>query len=160
MRQLLEHLPAPAHEAFAEQQIARQVSDERELGRRRQVSARRARVAEELPAAHSYRLVRLEALEDQYRAGYDFTSAQRTLVLLADQLAVRLPSGTETLRGLARSQTEPGALADVLGAALITEPADRQLLLETLDVAARVEQVTGQLGVLVARFADHQGPAN
>ncbi len=120
----------------------------------------RARVAEELPAAHSYRLVRLEALEDQYRAGYDFTSAQRTLVLLADQLAVRLPSGTETLRGLARSQTEPGALADVLGAALITEPADRQLLLETLDVAARVEQVTGQLGVLVARFADHQGPAN
>ena len=44
--QLLEHLPAAAHESVAEQQIARQVSDERQFGRHGQVGALRARVAE------------------------------------------------------------------------------------------------------------------
>ena len=67
--------------------------------------------------------------------GLDETAARDTLMLLADQLALKLPSGGETLRELARSQPELGALVDVLSAALVTDPDDRQTLLETLDVA-------------------------
>jgi uncharacterized protein len=120
----------------------------------------RARIVEELPPEHAYRLVRAEALEDLYHPGADLGGAVSTLLVLADQLAARLPSGTETLRTLARSQREPGALADVLAAALVTEPDERQALLENVDVAERVEALNAHLGAVLARFARSDGPAN
>ncbi|HZS36322.1 MAG TPA: LON peptidase substrate-binding domain-containing protein, partial [Polyangia bacterium] len=120
----------------------------------------RARIVEELAPDHAYRIVRAEPLDDHYRAGADLGGAVDTLVLLADQLAARLPSGNETLRNLARSQREPGALADVLAAALVTDPGERQSLLETVDVMARVDTLTAHLGAVLAHFARNQGPAN
>jgi Lon protease-like protein len=120
----------------------------------------RMRILEELPPEHSYRVVRYQPLDDDYPAVLDRTSAQRELVLLCDQLALRLPSGGETLRELVRSQTDPGPLSDVLAAALVTEATDRQELLETLDVAARVKRVLGEVAEILTRFADHSGPAN
>jgi Lon protease-like protein len=120
----------------------------------------RARIVEELPASYAYRVVRIEPLVDQYRAGLDLDAMARTLVLLADQLALKLPSGGDTLRELARSQPGPAALSDVLAAALITDGQERQRLLETLDVAVRVDRVEAELAAILGRFARPDGPIN
>jgi len=89
----------------------------------------RVRIVEELPPDRSYRLVRYEPLADLLPSGFDGAHAVRDLVLLADQIALKLPSGAQTLRELARSQETAGSLADVLSSALVTDPADRQLLI-------------------------------
>ena len=112
----------------------------------------RARILEELPPAQPYRLVRLSPLPDVLPAAFDAASAHRTLLLLADQLALRLPAGTQTLRTLAHSQPDLGPLSDVLAAALLTDPTARQHLLETPDVPTRVDLVTTHLGTLLSRF--------
>jgi Lon protease-like protein len=120
----------------------------------------RARIIEELPVERSYRRIRVALLADRLARDVDRAGAQRTLLLLADQLALRLPSGSETLRRLARSQDELGGLTDVLAAALVTEPETRQELLETVDVAARVDRVTGYLAEMLSRFSDPSSDAN
>jgi Lon protease-like protein len=120
----------------------------------------RARIERELPPGESYRLVDAATLDDRLRADFDDRAARETLVLLADQLALKLPSGGETLRELARSQPELGALVDVLSAALVTDPDDRQTLLETLDVAARVDRVSNEIATVLARLTSSDGPSN
>jgi uncharacterized protein len=120
----------------------------------------RARIDRELPPAESYRLVEAATLTDRVRAGFDTAAARETLILLADQLALKLPSGGETLRELARSQPELGPLVDVLAAALVTDPDDRQELLETLDVDARVDRVSGEIATVLARLTSSVGPSN
>jgi Lon protease-like protein len=117
----------------------------------------RGRIVEELPPAHAYRVVRFELLDDEYGAGLDLDAMVRTLVLLADQLALRLPSGGDTLRELARSQAGPAALSDVLAAALISDGDERQLLLETIDVARRVDRVQAELVAILGRFSRPDG---
>ena len=69
-------------------------------------------------------------------------------------------SGGETLRELARSQPDLGALVDVLSAALVTDPDDRQTLLETLDVGARVDRVSGEIATVLTRLSSSDGPSN
>jgi Lon protease-like protein len=120
----------------------------------------RVRILDELAPSRPYRLVRLQPLDDRLLAAFDAPSAQQTLLLLADQLALRLPSGGETLRTLARSQPDAGPLTDVLAAALVTDATDRQNLLETTDVATRVDLVTSHLGTLLAKFTNHNTPSN
>jgi Lon protease-like protein len=119
----------------------------------------RARILEELPPKESYRLVRAEPLADVIPATLD-PETDKTLVLLADQLAQRLPAGGETLRQLARSVAGPGALTDVLSAALVTDADERQRLLAELDVGKRAEAVIAHLGALLQRIASPAGPSN
>jgi hypothetical protein len=64
------------------------------------------------------------------------------------------------LRELARSQPDAGALVDVLSAALVTDPDDRQTLIETLDVGARVDRVSSEIATILARLTSTEGPAN
>jgi Lon protease-like protein len=120
----------------------------------------RARIDEELPAHERYRVVDATELPDVYRPGLDKGGARETLVLLADQLARRLPSGGETLRELARSQPGLGPLVDVLTAALVTDPDERQTLLETVDLAARTDRVGSEIAVIIARLTAPEGPVN
>jgi hypothetical protein len=120
----------------------------------------RLRITDELPPEHLYRVVRADRLADVYPADDPLDDEKRTLVLLADQLSMRLPEGGETLRTLARSQPEAGAICDVLAAALLTDGGERQELLEELDVQRRLQRMTEHLGTMLARFADHHGPAN
>jgi Lon protease-like protein len=120
----------------------------------------RARIERELPPDQSYRLVDAAVVDDRVADGFDDNAARDTLVLLADQLALRLPSGGETLRELARSQPELGALVDVLSAALVTDPDDRQTLLETPDVGARVDRVSGEIATVLTRLSSSDGPSN
>jgi Lon protease-like protein len=119
----------------------------------------RARIVRELEPQQAYRMVRLEVIEDLVPPN-GALEVRDTLMAVADQLSVRLPSGGETLRTLVRSVTGTGALADVLAAALITDSETRQRLLETPDVVARARDVVDQVGLLLARLADHQGPLN
>ena len=115
----------------------------------------RARIVEEIESPDSprlYRVVHAEHLEDVYPAGVDLGGAQRALLALADSLAARLPSGGDTLRALARSHVDPGALSDVLGAAIVTNSGTRRSLLEMLDVAARVDAVSTAIALALDRF--------
>ncbi len=120
----------------------------------------RVRIVEELPPERSYRVVRYQALPDRYAGGFDGSRAVRDLVLLADQIAMKLPSGAQTLRDLARSQGDAGSLTDVLSAALVTSADDRQRLLETVDVDTRVERLTTEMAAILLRFTESNGPAN
>ena len=120
----------------------------------------RARIDRELPPDRSYRLVDATTLADRSDDSFDASGARETLVLLADQLALRLPSGGDTLRELARSQPGLGALVDVLAAALVTDPDERQTLLESLDVAVRVDRVSAEMATVLARFSTSDGPSN
>lgn len=120
----------------------------------------RVRILEELPQSHLYRTVRAALLADRYPPDVDLAPAQRALVALTDQLAVRLPEGGDTLRALVRSQPDPAALSDVLAATLVTDAEERQALLENLDVAQRLESVTQAVAETLTRFADLRGPAN
>ncbi len=117
----------------------------------------RARIVEELPPERAYRQVRAVAMADVVRDDGELAPALHALIVLTDELARKLPSGGDTLRGLARSQVDPGALADVLAAALVTDSDDRQLLLETVDVRTRVDALTGHLGNVLSRL---RGPTN
>jgi uncharacterized protein len=120
----------------------------------------RVRIVEELPPRHSYRQVRIERLADRYPAGFDPAGAVGDLRMMADQIALKLPSGGQTLRELARSQEDAGPLADVLSAALVTDPADRQILIETVDVGARLERLNAEMAAILLRFTESRGPAN
>jgi Lon protease-like protein len=120
----------------------------------------RVRILEELPAERSYRLVRAVALDDDVPADFDLAPALHALVVLTDELAHRLEDGGDLLRALARSQTSPGALVDVLTAALVAEADQRQTLLETRDVRRRVETVTTHLGAVLARLSRSTGQLN
>ena len=64
----------------------------------------RARIEHELPPAEAYRVVEAARIDDVIAAGFDTGAARDTLVLLADQLALKLPVRR---RDLARA----GALA-------------------------------------------------
>jgi Lon protease-like protein len=119
----------------------------------------RGMIVGELPAIHAYRVARVDTIPDEVPAS-GLAESQDTLLTLSDQLSLRLPSGGDTLRTLARSVTGPGALADVLAAALLTDSDVRQRVLETRDVVARARDVADQVGLLLARLADHQGPVN
>jgi Lon protease-like protein len=117
----------------------------------------RARIERELPAKQSYRLVDAATLDDELPSGANLGAALTTLKLLAEQLATRLPSGGATLRELVAAHSAPGALADVLAAALVTDADARQTLLETVDVAARVDRVGAEIAAVLARLAQSGG---
>lgn len=120
----------------------------------------RCRIVEEIPSERLYRVVRVEPLHERGDDPSRITAARSQLVVLAEKLSRLLPSGGETLKKLIQSQNETGPLCDVLAAALVTDAATRQTLLETLDVALRTERLTAEVASLVATLHDHDSPAN
>jgi Lon protease-like protein len=120
----------------------------------------RARIVEEMPPERAYRIVRAEPLHDIYPPQLNRREAQDTLVALADQLAARLPTGGATLRELVRSQSQLGELCDLLAAAVVVGPDQRQMLLETLDVAARAEVVGYALVTALSSAEGNGGQRN
>ena len=120
----------------------------------------RARILEELPPNEPYRLVVAERLDDHFAPGQDLSASMHSLVALCDRMATLIPSGAETLHALARQETDPGATADAIAAALLTEPDDRQQILETLDVGRRIERVAAAVSSLLARFSAMKSPGS
>lgn len=120
----------------------------------------RVRIVEELPPSHPYRAVRAVRLDDVRGDERTLREGARALLALVDRVAAVLPSGGDTLRALARQDDDPAALSDVIGAALVTAPEQRQALIEELDVAARLDAVAAIAAELVARLQPlGHGPA-
>ncbi|WP_242392067.1 LON peptidase substrate-binding domain-containing protein [Anaeromyxobacter oryzisoli] len=113
----------------------------------------RVRLLEELPAAHPYREFRAEILEDVWPADRaTLQPALESLRQLVYQLAQRLPaeSGAPALAEAVAQMKDASAIADVVAAAAISEPEDRQRLLEELDVSRRLAEVVEEVaGVLL-----------
>ena len=116
----------------------------------------RVRIVDEHAPARAYRQVRALRL-DEPASTPAIAAEQQALIALCDRLAAALPSGGETLRDLVRQEPEPGAACDVVASALLTEIAERQEVLETIDVRARIERVCDAVVTLLARFGGIQG---
>jgi len=114
----------------------------------------RIRIAEELPPAHAYRTVRAEMLVDtrSQRSPADLAGAHGQLIALCDRLAGHLEEGGDHLRELVRSLSSPAACVDVMSAALVADPDERQQLLETLDPAGRIDLLLGHVAALLGRY--------
>jgi Lon protease-like protein len=117
----------------------------------------RVRIVEELPPSQPYRVVRALRVDDEpEEAG--MLAEHRALLALCDRLAVALPSGGSTLRELSRQESSPGAACDVVASALLTEPTDRQRVLETLEPRARIERLNESLARLLSSFVSAGRP--
>ncbi len=122
----------------------------------------RARIDEELPveAGRLYRIVRATWVKDDPIEAARAQATRQTLAALAAQLADRLPDGGPTLRALVDSQREAGPLADLLAAALVTRPAARLRVFETLDVPRRADQVADAIALALASLGSPPSAAN
>ena len=120
----------------------------------------RVRITTELPPDEPYRLVTAERLDDVKAEPGLIAASHKALLALCDRLAAAFPQGGETLRDLAHQESDPAAATDLLAAALVTEPTERQRLLETLDVAARLDHLTATLADLITRFQCAPSPTN
>jgi len=122
----------------------------------------RIRIEREHPPEQPYRVVLARQLHDEY-SGADLGVLATTLQALAERLATALPQGGEVLRAIIRDAAEPGALADVLAASVIVDPNQRQRLIETVDVAGRLQRVGEAIAELLRRLptpAGTGGPVN
>jgi uncharacterized protein len=114
----------------------------------------RVHIAEELAAERVYRQVRAVLLDDQDSLRPDAVrSAYLQLVSLCDRLALCLDKGGDQLRELVRGQPSAAETADVITAALVTDPDARQTLLETLDPADRLAHAISHVGRLLCELA-------
>ncbi len=116
----------------------------------------RAQVAEELPAVQSYRRIRATPILDHGDADPAVLGAMHhKLVTLCDQLSVALEQGGPQLRELVRSDKTPSGCADMICAALITDPDERQEMLELDDPSLRMERAMHHVSRLLVDLAPH-----
>jgi Lon protease-like protein len=102
----------------------------------------RATVDDEIAVDQPYRVVRARELKsrDTEDDGSQAELVRHRLLRLTERLT-----------------DEPGRLADLVGSAVITDPEDRQRLLEELHPDRRLDQVSQRLGLLLRRLgADRQ----
>lgn len=114
---------------------------------------RRASIKRELDPLPSipYRRVEVELLSDHIRDdSAALSSAVSSLRSLCAPALGRDPEFTERLNEI----SDPGALADTVAAAVISDTGDRKRILEELDVIERLEIVSGVLGSLLLKSQD------
>lgn len=120
-------------------QSARELDDGRFLILLRGVA--RVSIGEELPATMPYRRVRAELLPDAAPSSPDVARATEALLVeMCDKLADSITE-SETLRELVRLGSTPGARANLIAAALVRDPNDRQALLEMREPGARLDRL-------------------
>ncbi len=123
--------------------------------------ASRVRLRQELDNGKPYREFAVEVLEDQFPP--EGADAVRDLVEALEQavfeLAQVLPadSGAPELAQMAARLRSPGRLADLVAAAVVSDPEARLRVLEALDVAARLELVLAEVAGLLASLARGKG---
>jgi Lon protease-like protein len=123
----------------------------------------RVRLLEEIESGKPYREFRAEVLEDVHPAGGPGGLAREADALrqLVIELAQRLPpeSGAAQLAEAVAQLREPGALADVVAAAAVSEPEAKQAVLEELDVARRLRRVQGEVAAVVLLLSRGRTPS-
>jgi uncharacterized protein len=114
----------------------------------------RVRIDEELASDRPYRLVGATVVPDLPIAdGKEVRDAEQALRVLIGQLADAIPEGGEPLRQIVAGLETPAALADVAAAELIADLAVRQQLLETRDIARRLERITAEIVAMMTRLS-------
>ncbi|HET9959259.1 MAG TPA: LON peptidase substrate-binding domain-containing protein [Polyangiaceae bacterium] len=115
----------------------------------------RVRVTRELPTSRAYRVVSVELLPDQTPSdAYALLSWQRELAGLWEKLRPYLPESVRGLLERAYEVPSAGARIDMLAAAVVADPDERQRFLEELDPSQRswllVEKLRNLLSALSA----------
>jgi hypothetical protein len=108
----------------------------------------RLRIDDEIPSDTLYRLVRAEPLEDAAPTR-DVTPVVNRIRAACGRLLVALDRPPDLLDTALADGQPPGVVADRVAAAVLPDAALRQTLLETLDVAARLERLAAALDELV-----------
>lgn len=145
------------HPPFAGVAGVGEIIDHRELpdGRYNILVLGRARAElDELPFEAPYRRARAELLDDRGSAP---SSEVATLAYAASRFAARVRKEQAGFEIELPSVHEPGLLADTCAHYLVIEAADRQRVLEALDIAERVRLCTEALAVQEALLV---GPGN
>ncbi len=121
----------------------------------------RVRIDEELDPTTSYRQVRASLLDDRQSVQNGaLVASHRQLLAICDRLAMALEHGGCELSELIHAQPTPGECADVITAALVTDPRKRQALLETLDAGDRVAAAIDLVGHMLCQLAPDTGCIN
>jgi uncharacterized protein len=124
---------------------------------------RRVRLLSELDNGKPYREFRAELLEDVYPPGGPAALATQRSALESCvlRLAEVLPpeSGAPRLAEMAARTTSPSALADLVAAAVVSEPTQRIAVIEELDVARRLDLVTGEVASVVLMLSRGRTPS-
>ncbi len=106
----------------------------------------RARLLEELPLDKGYREARVELLSDEQQGlGEDFAAPLAACLV---EIGRRVSSDTATALGQIAAVGDPGRLADLSAAALLS-PEFHQRVLAELNVARRIRFVTDQVAELL-----------
>ena len=103
-----------------------------------------------------YRKYRAEPLAE---APIDEASAAqqiKTFFACVQQLAQSLPEIAKAMKDLSPVKGHAGQLADVAASLFVSEPVQRQGLLEILDPQRRLQQVTDALGELILKAETHK----
>jgi len=121
----------------------------------------RVRIDRELPPSKSYREVAVSRLDDSQSTRPELLATlHEQLIAVCDRLASAMgPTGAE-LRELAGSASSPASCADVLAAGLVSEPDERQRLLESLDPADRLDAMLEHVSRLLLRFGSRSDMLN
>ncbi len=122
-----------------------------------------ARVAidHELAPTRSYRQVAAQILVDDQTTRPDAVArGHRQLVALCDRLALALDRGGAQLRALVADCQHPGSCADAIAAALVIDHGERQILLERLDPADRLDRVIDHVSRLLCQLVPCEGVVN
>jgi Lon protease-like protein len=108
----------------------------------------RLRIEAEVPSDTLYRIVRARRLDDAAPAG-DLSEVVARIRSSCKRLLEALERPVGVLDSALAVGQAPGAIADRAAAAFLPDPALRQSLLETLDVAERLRRVSTALDDLV-----------
>ncbi len=113
----------------------------------------RVRLIEELPRRGMYREFRAEILEERLPKGgaASLGGEVEALRQIVYELSTKLPpeSGAPQLAEAVAQMKDPSAIVDLVGAAAVSDPDDRQRVLEELDVARRLEMVLEEVAGVV-----------
>jgi len=105
----------------------------------------RARIIEEFPAEHRFRVVHAELLSDLPVDSAVAGAWQRKLASLWAGLASELPEAVRDLRAITQGAETAGAFADRLAAILASEPSETQALLAERDPSERLRLLTQKI---------------
>jgi Lon protease-like protein len=122
----------------------------------------RVRLMEELPTGALYRAFRAEILEDRFPPGGPaaLETSMEAVAQLVLELSLALPeeSGSSQFAETVAQLRDPSALADLVAAAVVSDTDARYRLLETLDVAKRLEQVEAEVASVLLMVSAGRAP--
>ena len=113
----------------------------------------RVRIESELPTDTLYRIVTAQPLDDVEPTG-DVSPALARIRDLCGRLLQALDRPSDLLDAALAADQKPGVIADRIAAAVVPDPDLRQELLETREVARRLERLGGALQDLVKQLRE------